>query len=72
MVDVPLGVLLADPASHLPTDVTTPIYVVCRLGNDSQIAADALRGESQGNLIRDLVGGLKSWAKEVDPNFPVY
>jgi adenylyltransferase and sulfurtransferase len=42
------------------------------LGNDSQIAADALRGLSSGTGIVDLIGGLRAWIKHVDPNFPLY
>jgi len=71
--NVPLSDLLADPASYLPTgDKAKSTFLVCRLGNDSQIAADALRSVSRGTEVRDLVGGLKAWAKDVDPNFPVY
>ncbi len=49
-------------------------YVVCRLGNDSQIAADALRGARPDPtfVIKDLVGGLRAWSRDVDPGFPVY
>ena len=52
--------------------------MVCRLGNDSQLAADALRERkkiaaySSTYTIVDLIGGLKSWSKDVDQNFPIY
>ncbi|KAG6918248.1 hypothetical protein DXG01_015622 [Tephrocybe rancida] len=72
-INVPLNVLVADPRAHLPTNPGTEIYIVCRLGNDSQIAADALRAVGHGmGMIRDVVGGLKAWSREVDPTFPVY
>ncbi|KIM84773.1 hypothetical protein PILCRDRAFT_817569, partial [Piloderma croceum F 1598] len=72
-INVPLSDLVADPASYLPAeDEVKSTYVVCRLGNDSQIAADALRGLSTGTGIMDLIGGLRAWTKHVDPNFPVY
>lgn len=48
---------------------------VCRLGNDSQIAADAVReslSQDSSQSIVDLVGGLRGWANEVDVLFPVY
>lgn len=67
---MPLSDLVASPASFSPKDGT--IYVVCRLGNDSQIAADALRGFHKDVLVKDLVGGLTAWAQDVDPEFPVY
>jgi len=72
-INVPLNDLVADPASHFPLDnEAKSIYVVCRLGNDSQIAADALRGQSGATVVMDLIGGLKAWTKYVDPSFPVY
>jgi len=72
-INVPLSELVADPTSHLPAEgEVQSMYIVCRLGNDSQIAANALRGVSSAAQIMDLIGGLKAWAKDVDPNFPVY
>jgi len=46
--------------------------VVCRRGNDSLLAARALRAEDDSLDIVDLVGGLQAWSKEVNPNFPIY
>ncbi len=50
------------------------IVIVCRRGNDSQFAVKTLRQKLNGRniLIRDIVGGLHSWARSVDPTFPVY
>jgi adenylyltransferase and sulfurtransferase len=45
------------------------VVVVCRRGNDSQIAAAMLR-ESGLNRVFDLVGGLHAWADSVDPSMP--
>ena len=52
----------------------TQTYVICRLGNDSQIAADALRSTNacRGGVVKDLIGGLRAWTRDVDPRFPVY
>lgn len=73
LVDVPLCELLANPQTTLDTqDTNDEIYIVCRLGNDSQIAAQVLREARPGSVTKDLVGGLVGWAKDVDPNFPVY
>lgn len=50
------------------------VFVVCRRGNDSQRGVMALR-ESLSGLhvsVRDIIGGLHSWAEDVDPSFPVY
>jgi len=72
-INVPLSELVADPTYHLSANgEVQSTYVVCRLGNDSQIAANALRGLSSGTQVIDLIGGLRAWAKYVDPNFPVY
>lgn len=69
---VPLPQLLADPPAYVPSNVTSKIMVLCRLGNDSQIAAEALRELNPLFDVRDVIGGLRAWAKYVDPQFPVY
>lgn len=72
--DVPLAELVADPAKvtrdEPPEETAT--YVVCRLGNDSQLAVDVLRNAGMAGIVKDLVGGLRAWAKDVDRDFPVY
>jgi adenylyltransferase/sulfurtransferase len=68
---VPLATLVANPVPHLVGD--SPHIVVCRLGNDSQLAVDALRSVSSTCIeIKDLVGGLQSWKEDVDAHFPTY
>lgn len=47
------------------------LYVVCRRGNDSQRAVKYLHSVGFTSA-RDVVGGIESWAHEVDPNFPTY
>ncbi|KAE8734004.1 Adenylyltransferase and sulfurtransferase MOCS3 [Hibiscus syriacus] len=47
------------------------LYVICRRGNDSQRAVECLRNMGF-DLAKDIVGGLESWATDVDPNFPMY
>ncbi|KDN50580.1 hypothetical protein RSAG8_01078, partial [Rhizoctonia solani AG-8 WAC10335] len=44
-VNVPLPLLLKTPESH--ASFSTPTFVVCRLGNDSQVAARVLRSAIQ-------------------------
>ncbi|KAJ3032053.1 hypothetical protein HDV00_008004 [Rhizophlyctis rosea] len=51
--------------SHLP------VYVVCRLGNDSQLAVQLLKQRGLKD-VKDIVGGLERWARDVDPTFPTY
>ncbi|KAG9128392.1 Urmylation protein [Ceratobasidium sp. 392] len=82
-INVPLAQLLKQPKDYLPLHPTRT-FVVCRLGNDSQIAARALRealvmedglqagDERKPHQVVDIIGGLRAWTKEVDPSFPVY
>lgn len=75
---VPLRDFVADPSAYANSGKHGMTVVVCRLGNDSQLAADALRehydtveGKSSEKIV-DLIGGLKSWSKDVDSDFPIY
>ncbi|KAG9315129.1 Rhodanese-like domain-containing protein [Chiua virens] len=68
---VPLPQLLANPSACIPDD-KSKIVILCRLGNDSQIAASALRESNPLFEVNDVIGGLRAWAKYVDPQFPVY
>ena len=60
-----------------------PIYILCRFGNDSQLAVQKMKTWAQSISsgegtdcqvwnIRDIRGGLQAWRKEVDPQFPEY
>ena len=66
--DIPLHTILASP-STLPE--SNEVVFICRRGQDSQIAAAALA--KAGRLgVRDVIGGLEAWSREVDPTFPTY
>ena len=71
--DIPLAQILRSPES-IPT--AEEVVFVCRRGNDSLIAANALRtsldARKQTGRVADVVGGLVAWSREVDPEFPVY
>ncbi|KAK3060286.1 hypothetical protein LTS18_008889 [Coniosporium uncinatum] len=63
-----LGELLALPPEQ-------SIHVVCRLGNDSQIAVRKFKElglAPASRKITDIKGGLQAWREEVDPEFPEY
>ena len=47
------------------------VLVVCRRGNDSQVAVRRLEEAGLANAF-DVEGGLQSWSKTVDPTFPLY
>ncbi|XP_021272516.1 adenylyltransferase and sulfurtransferase MOCS3 [Numida meleagris] len=53
-----------------------PVYVVCKLGNDSQKAVRILQElpvkEFGPVLAKDIKGGLMTWASRIDPAFPQY
>lgn len=69
---MPLPTILSNPSD---VQLTPDVIFICRRGNDSQIAASALRNalDSQEDVrVRDVRGGLKAWSREVDLNFPVY
>ncbi|KAJ1980478.1 hypothetical protein H4R34_002439 [Dimargaris verticillata] len=53
------------------TATEQPIYVVCRLGNDSQLAVQWLHDQGF-TQAKDIIGGLRQWATDVDSDFPVY
>lgn len=52
-------------------EASASLYVVCRRGNDSQRAVQYLQKMGY-NSAKDIVGGLQSWAQDVDPKFPMY
>jgi len=41
-----------------------PVFVVCRFGNDSQLAVNAMKSLEQNfSNVKDLKGGLHAWAE---------
>ncbi|RAK96636.1 HesA/MoeB/ThiF family protein [Aspergillus ibericus CBS 121593] len=67
--------------SWVPSDVasstsTDPVYVVCRLGNDSQVAVKRLKElglDREGQrIVADIRGGFRAWKEQVDPEWPEY
>ena len=72
--------------THLPRSINVPldeidafdlpaayenVLIVCRQGNDSEVAINKLRARYPTVRFRDLRGGLAALA-EVDPEFPIY
>ncbi|KAF2128116.1 molybdopterin biosynthesis protein moeB [Dothidotthia symphoricarpi CBS 119687] len=53
-----------------------PIFVVCRLGNDSQVTVRKMKELGLGfggkRFIGDIRGGLSAWRDRVDGEFPNY
>ncbi|XP_026209513.1 adenylyltransferase and sulfurtransferase MOCS3 [Anabas testudineus] len=57
-------------------DCRPPVYVICKLGNDSQKAVQVLEKMSGSDVdritVKDICGGLMAWAKSIEPTFPQY
>lgn len=47
------------------------VFVVCRRGNDSQLAVKHL-SEKLNIEAKDLIGGLHAWTRKINENFPIY
>lgn len=64
------------PAELASTDNQGPLYLICRMGNDSQLAVRKLKELGLDNdgkrFIGDVRGGFKAWKAEVDPEWPDY
>lgn len=64
------------PAELAAPESTDPIYVVCRLGNDSQIAVQAMKelglDRNGQRFIGDIRGGFRAWREQIDPEWPEY
>ncbi|KAF2112034.1 molybdopterin biosynthesis protein moeB [Lophiotrema nucula] len=65
-----------DWVSELRRHPDKPIFVVCRLGNDSQLTVKKMKelGLDNGGQrwIGDLKGGLRAWRDVIDKDFPEY
>ena len=54
------------------------LYLICRYGNDSQLAANTFRDlprfrpGAKYDFMGDISGGLRAWRQSVDHNFPEY
>jgi adenylyltransferase/sulfurtransferase len=49
------------------------VLVVCKLGNDSQLAVQMLSSTTpEINSIKDVTGGFRAWRNDVDPEWPDY
>ncbi|XP_016097640.1 adenylyltransferase and sulfurtransferase MOCS3 [Sinocyclocheilus grahami] len=89
-INIPLSSLENKKAEHLTLIKDTvsdikqqmniksqvPVFVVCKLGNDSQKAVQLLEKMSGQEIeqitVKDVSGGLMAWANKIDPSFPQY
>jgi len=77
-VNIPLGELKYEGTREKNREMLVKkvsekdVYVVCRRGNDSQVGVEILRKMLPGVRVRDVVGGLHAWTRDVDKSFPLY
>ncbi|XP_060790275.1 adenylyltransferase and sulfurtransferase MOCS3 isoform X2 [Neoarius graeffei] len=68
--------MISELKSQMSSELPVPVYVVCKLGNDSQTAVQLLEMMSGTELeditVKDITGGLMAWANKIDPSFPKY
>uniref|UniRef100_A0A674AWI3 Adenylyltransferase and sulfurtransferase MOCS3 n=1 Tax=Salmo trutta TaxID=8032 RepID=A0A674AWI3_SALTR len=61
---------------QMSNESQVPVYVICKLGNDSQKAVQVLEKMSGSEVdfvtVKDICGGLMAWAQKIDPSFPQY
>lgn len=71
--NVPIKLLLSNKMdSDLKEEMKQKeVFVVCRRGNDSQLAVRYL-AEKLSIKAKDLIGGLHAWTHQIDENFPIY
>ncbi|CAJ0650837.1 21119_t:CDS:10 [Entrophospora sp. SA101] len=69
-INIPLQ-NLSTRLDEIEKSLPSPITPVCRHGNDSQHAVQLLKKITKGE-VKDIIGGLYRWAKEVDNQFPIY
>ncbi|XP_074867418.1 adenylyltransferase and sulfurtransferase MOCS3 [Carettochelys insculpta] len=71
-----LGKRICEEKQRINGKSVFPVYVVCKLGNDSQKAVRVLQelsGRELGSILaKDIRGGLMAWASKIDPSFPQY
>uniref|UniRef100_A0A914D4Y4 Adenylyltransferase and sulfurtransferase MOCS3 homolog n=1 Tax=Acrobeloides nanus TaxID=290746 RepID=A0A914D4Y4_9BILA len=48
------------------------VYVICRRGNDSQLAVQLLNDSFKNLKFQDIIGGYEKWSELVDMSFPIY
>jgi len=65
---IPLGQL---PGRLSELDSSKELVIFCRSGARSAYAVDVLRAAGF-RKVRNLIGGINDWARQVDPSLPLY
>ena len=67
-IHIPMGEV---PERYRELDVTKPLIVVCRSGARSGRVTQFLAMQGFPD-VRNLVGGMNTWAAEIDPSINIY
>lgn len=72
-----LGAALQEEKRNSQEGAALAVYVICKLGNDSQKAVRVLQSltavpELDSLKVQDISGGLMAWAAKIDGTFPQY
>lgn len=66
----------AAQSGALPRGNGSDLYVVCRYGNDSQLAVQAIADLANNGgpaiMAKDIEGGFRAWKQQVDAEWPEY
>lgn len=80
-VNIPFSKLQADEGFDIVEkdlkECEGPVFIICRLGNDSQISTRKLKEKFMlhngvTREFKDIEGGLRAWKRDVDKNWPEY
>jgi adenylyltransferase/sulfurtransferase len=56
----------------MPRRADGRVFVVCRVGNDSQLVARRLVEDGWTGEVVDVVGGMRAWRDEIDATLPFF
>ncbi|CAD5219236.1 unnamed protein product [Bursaphelenchus okinawaensis] len=61
-----------DELSDVVNGQIETVFLLCHRGNDSQLAVNIFKDKVSDYKFKDIIGGLDSWATEIDSKFPTY
>lgn len=74
-INIPLKKILEDENIREKiqnNNENVPVFLLCRRGNDSQLAVQHLKEKVKDIEFKDIIGGLYAWHYQIDETFPIY